>query len=207
MCIGLNYRAHAAETGADVPGEPILFAKATRCVIGPDDEVLIPRTSTKTDYEVELAVVIGKRASYLESPASSSEYIAGYAIANDVSERAFQLERGGQWVKGKSCDTFNPMGPWLVPADDIDATHLDMALWVNEELRQQSNTDDMIFDVEYLVWYLSQFMVLEPGDVINTGTPSGVAMGRPGEPYLRAGDEIRVTIEGLGEQRQRVGQA
>lgn len=207
MCIGLNYRAHAAETGADVPAEPILFAKATRCVIGPDDEVLIPRTSTKTDYEVELAVVIGKEASYLESPSASSEYIAGYAIANDVSERAFQIERGGQWVKGKSCDTFNPLGPWLVPADEVDAQSLDMALWVNDELRQQSNTDDMIFDVDHIVWYLSQFMVLEPGDVINTGTPAGVAMGLPGQPYLRDGDEVRLTIEGLGEQRQRVGQA
>ncbi len=207
MCIGLNYRAHAAETGAEVPTEPIIFAKATRCVIGPDDDVLIPRTSTKTDYEVELAVVIGREARYLESPSESSQYIAGYAISNDVSERAFQIERGGQWVKGKSCDTFNPMGPWLVPADEVDVRDLDMALWVNDELRQQSNTDDMIFDVDHIVWYLSQFMVLEPGDVINTGTPAGVAMGLPDQPYLRAGDEIRIVIEGLGEQRQRVGQA
>lgn len=207
MCIGLNYRAHAAESGAEVPTEPIIFAKATRCVIGPDDDILIPRTSTKTDYEVELAVVIGREASYLESPSESSHYIAGYAISNDVSERAFQIERGGQWVKGKSCDTFNPMGPWLVPADEVDVRDLDMALWVNDELRQQSNTDDMIFDVDHIVWYLSQFMVLEPGDVINTGTPSGVAMGLPDQPYLRAGDEIRIVIEGLGEQRQRVGQA
>jgi len=207
MCIGLNYRRHAEETGAEVPTEPILFAKASRCVIGPNDSVLIPRNSTKTDYEVELAVVIGAAASYLESPASAAAHIAGFAIANDVSERAFQLERGGQWVKGKSCDTFNPMGPWLVPADEIDAQQLDMKLWVNGEQRQNSNTDDMIFGIDHIIWYLRQFMVLEPGDVINTGTPQGVAMGLPGQPYLREGDEVRLSIEGLGEQIQKVGQA
>jgi len=207
MCIGLNYRRHAEETGAEVPREPILFAKASRCVIGPNDSVLIPRNSTKTDYEVELAVVIGAEASYLESPAAAAAHIAGFSIANDVSERAFQLERGGQWIKGKSCDTFNPMGPWLVPADEIDAQNLDMKLWVNGEQRQNSNTDDMIFGIDYVIWYLSQFMVLEPGDVINTGTPEGVAMGMPDQPYLREGDEVRLSIEGLGEQIQNVGQA
>lgn len=207
MCIGLNYCRHAEETGAEVPAEPILFAKASRCVIGPNDSVKIPRNSTKTDYEVELAVVIGTEASYLESPAAAAAHIAGFAIANDVSERAFQLERGGQWVKGKSCDTFNPMGPWLVPSDEIDAQHLDMNLWVNGEQRQNSNTDDMIFGINHIIWYLSQFMVLEPGDVINTGTPEGVAMGLPGQPYLREGDEVRLSIEGLGEQIQKIGQA
>jgi len=207
MCIGLNYRRHAEETGAEVPAEPILFAKAARCVIGPNDSVKIPRNSTKTDYEVELAVVIGTEASYLESPAAAAAHIAGFAIANDVSERAFQLERGGQWVKGKSCDTFNPMGPWLVPSDEIDAQHLDMKLLVNGEQRQNSNTDDMVFGVDHIIWYVSQFMVLEPGDVINTGTPEGVAMGLPGQPYLREGDEVRLSIEGLGEQIQTIGQA
>lgn len=207
MCIGLNYRKHAEETNAEIPDQPILFQKATRCVTGPDDDVLIPRTSVKTDWEVELAVIIGKEASYLASPDDAANVIAGYAISNDVSERAFQIEHGGQWTKGKSCDTFNPLGPYLVPADEIDGQSLALELWVNDELRQSSNTDDMIFSIDHLVWYLSQYMVLEPGDVINTGTPSGVALGLPGEPYLRAGDEMRVRIEGLGEQRQTVGAA
>ncbi|MGA9278261.1 fumarylacetoacetate hydrolase family protein, partial [Ilumatobacter sp.] len=207
MCIGLNYRKHAEETGAEIPGEPILFSKASRCVIGPNDDVLIPRKSHKTDYEVELAVVIGTTASYLDSPDHALEHVAGYTIANDLSEREFQLERGGQWVKGKSCDTFNPLGPWLVPVDELDGDSLGLELSVNGEVRQRSNTDDMIFGIRHLVWYVSQFMVLEPGDVINTGTPEGVALGRADEPYLREGDEIRVAIEGLGEQRQTVGQA
>lgn len=207
MCIGLNYVKHAEETGSDLPAEPILFMKATRCAIGPNDDVLVPRTSVKTDYEVELAIIIGKRAHYLDSPADSAAHIAGYAISNDVSERAFQAERGGQWVKGKSCDTFNPLGPYLVPATEIDGQNLDLQLWVNDELRQSSNTNDMIFGIDHIVWYLTQFMVLEPGDVINTGTPSGVAAGLPGEPFLRAGDTIRIAIEGLGEQRQNVGAA
>lgn len=207
MCIGLNYRRHAVETGAAIPAEPILFMKATRCVIGPNDTVLVPRTSTKTDWEVELAVVIGATAHYLDSPADAPAHIAGYAISHDVSERAFQLERGGQWVKGKSCDTFNPLGPFLVPASEIDPQNLDMRLWVNGELRQSSNTSDMIFDVNYLVWYVSQFMVLEPGDIINTGTPAGVALGLPGTPYLKAGDTVRLSIEGLGEQEQTIGAA
>ena len=207
MCIGLNYRTHAEETGAKIPTEPILFAKASRCVIGPDDTVLIPRKSVKTDWEVELAIVIGREASYLDSPEEAMDHIAGYAISNDVSEREFQIERGGQWVKGKSCDTFNPLGPWLVPADEVDGNNLALALWVNGEQRQNSNTNDMIFDIGHVVWYLSQFMVLEPGDVINTGTPHGVALGLPGQPYLREGDTMRVVIEGLGEQNQTVGQA
>lgn len=207
MCVGLNYRAHAAETGAPIPTEPILFSKATRCVIGPDDTVLIPRASTHTDYEVELAIIIGTEAHYLTSPEAAMRHIAGYAISNDVSEREFQKDRGGQWVKGKSCDTFNPLGPWLVPADELNGNDLDLTLWVNGELRQSSNTSDMIFDIGHLVWYISQFMVLEPGDVVNTGTPQGVAMGMPGEPYLRKGDQLRLAIAGLGEQHQTVGQA
>jgi 2-keto-4-pentenoate hydratase/2-oxohepta-3-ene-1,7-dioic acid hydratase in catechol pathway len=207
LCIGLNYRQHAEETGAEIPPEPILFMKATRCVVGPNDTVLVPRTSTKTDWEVELAVVIGTTAHYLDSPDDASAHIAGYTISNDVSERAFQLERGGQWVKGKSCDTFNPLGPFLVPASDVDPQNLEMRLWVNGELRQSSNTADMIFDVNYLVWHVSQFMVLEPGDIINTGTPSGVALGLPGTPYLTAGDTVRLSIAGLGEQEQTFGAA
>ncbi len=207
MCIGLNYRQHAVETAAEIPAEPILFMKATRCVVGPNDTVLVPRTSEKTDWEVELAVVIGATAHYLDSPDDAQAHIAGYAISNDVSERAFQLERGGQWVKGKSCDTFNPLGPFLVPASDVDPQNLEMRLWVNGELRQSSNTSDMIFDVNFLVWYVSQFMVLEPGDIINTGTPSGVALGLPGTPYLVAGDNVRLSIAGLGEQEQTIGAA
>lgn len=207
MCIGLNYRKHAEETGADIPAEPILFMKATRCVVGPNDDVMIPRGSTKTDWEVELAIVIGRRAHYLESPADAMSHIAGYTISNDVSEREFQIERGGQWVKGKSCDTFNPLGPYLVPGDEIDGQQLAMSLSVNGEVRQDSNTDDMIFPIDHLVWYLSQFMVLEPGDVINTGTPSGVALGLPDMPYLRDGDVVRLSIEGLGTQTQRFVQA
>lgn len=208
VCVGLNYRDHAAETGAAAPGEPILFLKAGHTVIGPDDEVLIPRRSVKTDWEVELAVVIGTRAHYLESPADAASHIAGYAISNDVSEREFQLERGGQWDKGKNCDTFNPLGPWLVTPDELGSPNaLGMRLWVNDELQQDGTTADMIFAVDYLVWYISQFMVLRPGDVINTGTPAGVALGRPGQPFLRAGDIVRVEIDGLGQQRQRIGQA
>ena len=202
LCVGLNYRQHAIETGADFPDEPILFMKSSRCVIGPDDPVIIPRNSTKTDWEVELAVVIGTRAHYLDSPDDAMQHIAGYCISNDVSEREFQLERGGQWVKGKSCESFNPLGPYLVTADEVDGQNLTMQLSVNDEVRQSSTTSDMIFPIDHLVWYISQFMVLEPGDVINTGTPAGVAMGLPGTPYLRPGDKMELTIEGLGEQRQ-----
>lgn len=208
VCIGLNYRDHAAETGAEIPAEPILFLKTPDTVVGPDDEVLLPRTSTKTDWEVELAVVIGREARYLSAPADAAACIAGYAISNDVSEREFQLERGGQWDKGKNCETFNPLGPWLTTSGDVPDPHaLGLRLWVNGELRQDGNTKDMIFGIEHLIWYLSQFMVLRPGDVINTGTPAGVALGRVDTPYLRAGDVVEVEIDVLGRQRQVFGQA
>jgi 2-keto-4-pentenoate hydratase/2-oxohepta-3-ene-1,7-dioic acid hydratase in catechol pathway len=208
VCVGLNYRDHAAETGADIPDEPILFLKTPDTVVGPDHEVLIPRKSTKTDWEVELAVVIGAHARYLDSPADAWRCIAGYAISDDVSEREFQLERGGQWDKGKNCETFNPLGPWLVTADEITDPHsLGLRLWVNGDLRQDGSTKDMIFGVDHLVWYVSQFLVLRPGDVINSGTPAGVALGRPDKPYLRAGDVAEVEIDGLGRQRHVFGQA
>jgi len=205
VCIGLNYRDHAEETGAEIPAEPIIFMKAVNTVVGPEDDVLIPRGSEKTDYEVELAVVLKARARYLDSPAEAHGLIAGYAISNDVSEREYQLERGGTWDKGKSCETFNPLGPHLVTADEIaDPQDLGLRLWVNGELRQDGTTADMIFGVDHLIWYLSQFMVLDPGDVINTGTPAGVAMARPGTPYLRKGDLVEIEIDGLGRQRQRL---
>jgi 2-keto-4-pentenoate hydratase/2-oxohepta-3-ene-1,7-dioic acid hydratase in catechol pathway len=208
VCIGLNYRDHAAETGAALPDEPIVFLKTGQTVVGPNAQVLIPRNSVKTDWEVELAVVIGRTARYLDSPDAAANHIVGYAISNDVSEREFQLERGGQWDKGKNCETFNPLGPWLRTADEVaDPQRLGLRLWVNGVLRQDGNTADMIFGVRHLVWYLSQFMVLEPGDVINTGTPAGVALGLPGSPYLRSGDVVEVEIEGLGRQRQLIGQA
>jgi 2-keto-4-pentenoate hydratase/2-oxohepta-3-ene-1,7-dioic acid hydratase in catechol pathway len=208
VCIGLNYSDHAAESGLEPPAEPIVFMKAASTLVGPYDEVLVPRGSVKTDWEVELAVVIGTTARYLESREEALEAVAGYAVANDVSEREFQLERGGQWDKGKSCETFNPLGPWLVTADEVgDPQSLPMRLWVNGESRQNGDTKNMIFDVAEIVRYLSRFMVLEPGDLINTGTPAGVAMGLPGHPYLRAGDVVELEIEGLGRQRQTVGQA
>ncbi|GGM57489.1 fumarylacetoacetate hydrolase family protein [Dactylosporangium sucinum] len=202
VCIGLNYARHAAESGATPPAEPVVFMKGADTVVGPDDDVLIPRNSVKTDYEVELAVVVGRKARYLDSPADAAAHIAGYAISNDVSEREFQLERGGQWDKGKNCETFNPLGPWLVPADGIAVPELRLQSWINGEARQDERAADMIFDVPHLVWYLSQFMVLHPGDVVNTGTPAGVAMGLPGQPYLRAGDVMELEISGLGRQRQ-----
>ena len=208
VCIGMNYRDHAAETGAPVPAEPVLFLKAPDTVVGPDDEVLVPRGSTRTDWEVELAVVIGRTARYLADPADALACVAGYAISHDVSEREFQLERGGQWDKGKNCETFNPFGPWLVTADEVpDPQALGLRLWVNDELKQNGNTADMVFGVDHLVWYLSQFMVLHPGDVINTGTPAGVALGAPGTPYLAAGDVVALEIDGLGRQTQRFGAA
>ena len=209
VCIGVNYRAHANESGLDEPSEPVMFLKTPDTMVGPNDEVLIPRRSTKTDYEVELAAVIGRTARYLDSPADALSHVAGYAIANDVSEREFQLERGGQWDKGKNCETFNPLGPWLVTADEIgDPQNLGLRLWVNGELRQDAKTDQKIFSVAHIVYYLSQFMVLRPGDVINTGTPSGVALGYPEpKPYLRAGDVMALEIDGLGRQRQTVSQA
>jgi 2-keto-4-pentenoate hydratase/2-oxohepta-3-ene-1,7-dioic acid hydratase in catechol pathway len=209
VCIGLNYRDHAAETGADAPPEPVVFMKAPDTVVGPDDTVLVPRGSTKTDYEVELAVVIGRTARYLDSPAAAAGHVAGYAISHDVSEREFQIERGGQWDKGKNCETFNPFGPWVASADEVpDPQALRLRLSVNGEVRQDGSTKDMIFDVAHVVWYLSQFMTLYPGDVINTGTPAGVAMGQPEpKPYLRAGDVVELEIDGLGRQRQTLGAA
>ena len=203
FCIGMNYAAHAAESGAEPPTVPILFHKAPNTVIGPDDPVAIPRRSTKTDWEVELGVVIGARASYLDSPADAAKHIGGYVVVNDVSERAFQLEvSGGQWSKGKSCAGFCPVGPWLVTPDEFDPASATIASWVNGEARQASNTADMIFDVSTIVYDLSQYLVLEPGDLICTGTPEGVALsGR--FPYLAAGDVVELTIDGLGRQRQR----
>ncbi|PWR08763.1 2-hydroxyhepta-2,4-diene-1,7-dioate isomerase [Micromonospora acroterricola] len=209
VCVGLNYSDHAAETGAEPPAEPILFMKAPNTMVGPNDQVLIPRGSVKTDWEVELAVVIGRTARYVESDAAALACVAGYTISNDLSEREFQLERGGQWDKGKSCETFNPLGPWLVTADEVpDPQRLNLRLAVNGTARQNGTTQNMIFGVAELVRYVSQFMVLEPGDVINTGTPAGVALGQPEpKPYLRAGDLIEVEIDGLGAQRQTVGAA
>jgi 2-keto-4-pentenoate hydratase/2-oxohepta-3-ene-1,7-dioic acid hydratase in catechol pathway len=209
VCIGLNYRDHAEETHAEIPGEPVVFMKDPSTVIGPYDEVLVPRGSEKTDWEVELAVVIGATARYLDRPESAAGHIAGYALSHDVSEREFQLERGGQWDKGKSCETFNPLGPVLVTPDEVpDAQSLRMRLWVNDALRQDGTTANMIFGVHHVVWYLSQFMVLRPGDVVNTGTPAGVALGQPEpKPYLRAGDVVTLEIDGLGRARQEVGQA
>ncbi|MET8995558.1 fumarylacetoacetate hydrolase family protein [Amycolatopsis sp. Hca4] len=208
VCIGLNYSDHAAETGAEPPAEPVVFLKATNTIVGPDDTVLIPRTSTKTDYEVELAVVLGGRARYLASPEDAGAVIAGYAVSNDVSEREFQHERGGQWTKGKSCETFNPLGPWLVTPDEAgDPQELGLRLAVNGEQRQDGTTKNMLFDVRHVVWYLSQFMVLEPGDVVNTGTPAGVAFGANDFPYLSEGDEVTVEIDGLGRQHHRIGRA
>ncbi|GIJ20647.1 2-hydroxyhepta-2,4-diene-1,7-dioate isomerase [Micromonospora lutea] len=204
VCIGLNYRDHAAETGAALPAEPVVFLKAADTVVGPDDAVLVPRGSTRTDWEVELAVVIGRKARYLPSVEAAWDCVAGYAISHDVSEREFQLDRGGQWDKGKSCETFNPLGPWLVTADEVpDPQDLRLRLWVNGVLRQDGTTKDMVFPVAEIVRYLSQFMVLYPGDIINTGTPAGVALGQPEpKPYLVAGDVVELEIDGLGRQRQ-----
>jgi 2-keto-4-pentenoate hydratase/2-oxohepta-3-ene-1,7-dioic acid hydratase in catechol pathway len=208
VCIGLNYLAHIEETGSEVPTEPTVFMKASNTVVGAEDDVFVPRNSVKTDYEVELAIVIGRTARYLDSPADARACIAGYAISNDVSERELQLERGGTWDKGKSCETFNPLGPWLVTADEVpDPQALGLRLWVNGELRQDSTTKDMAFGVDHIVWYLSQLMVLDPGDIVNTGTPAGVAMGLPGQPYLVAGDVVELEIDGLGRQRQTMRQA
>jgi 2-keto-4-pentenoate hydratase/2-oxohepta-3-ene-1,7-dioic acid hydratase in catechol pathway len=207
VCIGLNYRDHAHETGAEIPAEPIVFMKSAATLIGPDDSVLIPRQSAKTDWEVELAIIIGSEARYLSSPSEARHVIGGYAISNDVSEREFQLERGGQWDKGKNCETFNPLGPWVRTADEVTPQDLGLRLWVNGAQQQNGTTADMIFGVDHIIWYLSQFMVLEPGDIINTGTPAGVALGRAVPNYLREGDVIDLEIDGLGHQRQAVGQA
>lgn len=205
ICIGLNYADHAAETGAEIPSEPIIFTKSPNTLVGPNDEVRIPRNSQKTDWEVELAIVIGKRCRYLKDESEALEHIFGYMISNDVSEREFQLERQGQWSKGKSSETFNPAGPWLVTKDEVaDPTSLAMQLSVNGETVQRSSTSQMVFKPAFLVHYLSQFMVLEPGDIINTGTPPGVGMGLKPPRYLKAGDTMTLAIEGLGTQRQKV---
>jgi 2,4-didehydro-3-deoxy-L-rhamnonate hydrolase len=204
VCIGLNYADHVAESNAEMPTEPVVFFKATNTLVGPNDDVHIPRGSTKTDWEVELAIVIGRTCRYLGSEAEAMASIAGYMVGHDVSEREYQLERGGQWVKGKSCETFNPAGPWLVTADAVpDPGALDLWLDVNGRRRQAGSTRTMIFGVAEIVRYLSQFMVLDPGDIINTGTPPGVALGQPDKPYLRAGDVVELGIGGLGSQRQR----
>ncbi|MGW5603827.1 fumarylacetoacetate hydrolase family protein [Streptomyces rochei] len=205
LCIGLNYRDHAAESGMAVPDEPILFTKSPNTLVGPDDDVRIPRGSTKPDWEVELGIVIGSRTSYLDSVEEARDAIAGYVVVNDVSERAFQLERGGQWAKGKSAETFNPAGPWLATTDEIDdVLALDMWLDVNGVRRQTGNTKTMIFDPYFIVHYLSQFLVLEPGDLINTGTPPGVGMGFNPPVWLRPGDVMELGISGLGSQCQHV---
>lgn len=209
VCVGLNYHDHAAETGAPTPAEPVVFLKAADTVVGPDDTVLVPRGSVKTDWEVELAVVIGRKLSYAASHEEALAAVAGYAVSHDVSEREFQIERGGQWDKGKNCATFNPLGPWLVTADEVpDPQALGLRLWVNGELKQHGSTAGQVFPVAEVLRYLSQFMVLYPGDVINTGTPAGVAMGRPDpKPYLRPGDVVELSIDGLGRQRQEFGAA
>lgn len=205
LCIGLNFSDHAAETGVSAPDEPILFTKSPNTLVGPYDDVRIPRGATKTDWEVELGIVIGQRASYLESPEDAKAVIAGFVLCNDISERSFQLERSGQWSKGKSAETFNPCGPWVATVDEIpDVLALDMWLDINGERRQTGSTATMIFDPFTIVHYLSQFMVLEPGDLINTGTPPGVGMGMTPQVWLAAGDVMTLGIDRLGEQRQTV---
>lgn len=201
VCVGMNYAAHAAESGSNPPADPIIFLKTPNTVAGPYDDSFIPRNSTKTDWEVELGVVIGKRTSYLDSPSEAPRQIAGYLSANDLSERTFQIDdSGGQWSKGKCCPGFSPLGPWLVPASEVDVSNLSLRSWVNGEPRQNSTTADMIFDVDFLVYHLSQYLTLEPGDVVLTGTPEGVALsGR--YPYLQAGDTVEIEIEHLGRQR------
>ncbi|MFI8927819.1 fumarylacetoacetate hydrolase family protein [Streptomyces sp. NPDC053474] len=209
VCIGLNYHDHAVEAGAEPPAEPVVFLKAADTVVGPNDTVLVPRGSVKTDWEVELAIVIGRTARYVDSYEEALAHVAGYAVAHDVSERAFQIERGGTWDKGKNCETFNPLGPWLVTADEVpDPQALSLRLWVNGELMQDGTTAQQIFPVAEVVRYVSRFMTLYPGDVINTGTPAGVALGRPEpKPYLRAGDVVELEIDGLGRQRQELKDA
>jgi ureidoglycolate lyase len=204
VAIGLNYRLHAEEAGAPIPKEPIFFMKAPSSICGPNDDVIIPKGSEKTDYEVELGIVIGTKASYI-AVHDAPKHIAGYCVVNDVSEREYQMERGGQWTKGKSADTFCPMGPWLVTADEVpDAGKLQLWTEVNGERRQNSNTSDLIFGVDHIVSYVSHFMTLMPGDVIPTGTPSGVGLGFKPPKFLKAGDVMRLSVEGLGEQTQRL---
>lgn len=204
ICIGLNYADHAAESGMAVPPEPVIFMKATSAIVGPNDDLLIPRGSEKTDWEVELGIVIGKTAKY-DSEDDALDYVAGYCTLHDVSERAFQIERAGQWTKGKSCDTFGPTGPWLVTKDEVaDPQDLKMWLTVNGETMQDGSTKTMVYGVRHLVSYLSQFMSLQPGDIISTGTPPGVGMGMKPPRYLKAGDVVELGIEGLGSQKQNV---
>lgn len=204
VCIGLNYAKHAKETGAAIPTEPILFFKSTTAIIGPNDDIMIPRDSVKTDWEVELAVVIEKKASYV-AEADAMDYVAGYCLHNDVSEREFQLERGGTWDKGKGCDTFAPIGPWLVSKEEIKDPH-QLRLWLslNGKIVQDSNTDDLIFNVPQLIAYISQFMTLLPGDIISTGTPAGVGLGMNPPTYLKPGDVVELGIDGLGVSKQTV---
>ena len=205
LCIGLNYSDHAAETGSEVPSEPILFTKSPNTIQGPHDDVLVPRGSTKMDWEVELGVVIGRRCSYLASEAEAAASIAGYCVVNDVSEREWQIERQGQWSKGKSAPTFNPAGPWLVTPDEVgDPLALDMYLDVDDVRRQNGSTSTMVYSPAFIVHYLSQFMTLEPGDLINTGTPPGVGMGLKPQVFLHGGEVLTLGISGLGEQKQRV---
>jgi len=204
IAIGLNYADHAAEAGMQIPPEPVIFNKAVSCICGPNDDTMIPKESTKLDYEIELGIVIGSRARYLTQD-KAMDAVAGYCLANDVSEREFQIERSGQWTKGKGSETFGPIGPWLVTKDEIkDPQNLTMQLTVNGEVRQKGSTKTMIFGVAHLVWYCSQFMVMDPGDVIVTGTPPGVALGMKPPKFLKAGDVVRLTMDGLGEQTQKV---
>jgi 2-keto-4-pentenoate hydratase/2-oxohepta-3-ene-1,7-dioic acid hydratase in catechol pathway len=205
IAIGLNYADHAAEAGAPIPKEPIIFSKAPTCICGPNDNIVVPKGSTKLDWEIELGIVIGRRARYIASEKDALNYVAGYCVCNDISEREFQLERSGQWMKGKGCETFGPIGPWLVTRDEVkDPQNLGMWLTVNGETRQKGSTRTMIFGAAHIVWYCSQFFVMEPGDVITTGTPPGVGLGMKPPQYLKAGDEMRLGIEGLGEQHQKV---
>ncbi len=203
IAVGLNYADHARETGQDIPSEPILFNKLGNSICGPNDDVIYPKNADRMDWELEFAFVIGKRARYVEEK-DALDFVAGYAICNDVSERRFQMKRNGQWMKGKCAETFGPLGPWLVTADEIDPSNLDMELKINGETRQKGSTSTMIFSVPYLVAYITQFCVLEPGDVVTTGTPPGVGSGMKPPQYLKAGDVMELTIEGLGTQRQTV---
>ena len=209
ICVGLNYAKHAIESGMTPPAEPVIFMKAPDTVIGPNDEIIVPPNSLKTDYEVELCVVIGKNALYLKSPEQASDYILGYTISQDVSERHWQVERSGQWVKGKSFPTFNPMGPWIITSDELakngfDPNNLALSCTIDGQVRQNSRTNDLIFNINHCVWYISQFMELKAGDVINTGTPEGVGMGFKPEKFLKGGESIVTTIEGIGTIKNKV---
>jgi len=209
ICVGLNYAKHAVESGMTAPAEPVIFMKAPDTVIGPNDEIVVPPNSLKTDYEVELCVVIGKNALYLKSPEEAADHILGYTISQDVSERHWQVERSGQWVKGKSFPTFNPMGPWIVTAAELaknklDPNNLALSCTIDGEVRQNSRTNDLIFGINHCIWYISQFMELKAGDVVNTGTPEGVGMGFKPEKYLKGGENIVTTIEGIGTIKNKV---